>query len=229
MRATRMPEPVLREVRRLVAALLILCLAPIASAHAQAANVAVAKDFVSSLSRQGIAILADKSLPRDQQIAKFREMLKADVDLPRLARFTLGQYWRVATPAQKQEFQNLFQEYILSTYVYQLGDYSGQTIDVGTARPESESLILVQSMVNQPGGAPPVQVNWRIWVANGQAKLVDVVVEGVSMAVTLRSQFASIIQNGGGNVEALLTRMRAIVRPGSGATGSAYNARDARS
>lgn len=229
MRGPRIAEPAFGEFRRLVLTLFILCLAPLASAYAQTANVALARDFVSGLSRQGIAILSDKSLSRDQQIERFRGMLKADVDLPRLAKFTLGQYWRVATPAQKQEFQSLFEEYILSTYVYRLGDYSGQTIDVNTARPESESLILVQSMVNQPGGAPPVQVDWRIWVANGQAKLVDVVVEGVSMALTLRSQFASIIQNSGGNVDALLARMRGIVQPRNGAAGSAYNAPGARS
>ena len=215
MRATGLAGSIFSGIQRIAVAVFVLCLVPVA-AHAQPANVDTAKEFVSALSSQGIAILADKSLSQDEQTARFRQLLKSDVDIPRLARFTLGRYWRVATPAERAEFLRLFEEWILSTYVGRLGNYSGQTITVSTARPETETLVLVRSIVNQPNGAPPVGVDWRIWVANGRGKLVDVVVEGVSMATTLQSQFISIIQNNGGRVSALLDRMRTTV--GSSAT-----------
>lgn len=189
----------------------LLGLACSGRATADVGNVALAQSFVENLSVKGIGVLADKSLSRDQQIAKFRTMLRADVDIPRIARFTLGQYWRVATPAERQDFTSLFQEWLLSNYVARFADYSGQTITVTGGQAESEALIIVHSKVNQTNGAPPVDVDWRIWVQDGQGRVVDVIVEGVSMAITLRSQFASVIQNSGGDVSALLTRMRAAV------------------
>lgn len=201
-----------------VAALLAaLCLMPGAKARADAGNVALAQSFVENLSVQGIDVLADKSLTTGQRIAKFRTMLQTDVDIPRIARFTLGRYWRTASAQQRTEFQSLFQEWLLSNYVARFADYSGQTITVTGGQTESDTLVVVHSRVNQTNGAPPVDVDWRIWVQDGQGRVVDVVVEGVSMAITLRSQFDSVIQNNGGDVAALLTRMRAAVgRTGGG-------------
>jgi phospholipid transport system substrate-binding protein len=199
---------------------LVLCMAP-ATARADMGqsdmgNVALAQSFVENLSVQGIDVLADKSLSRDQRIAKFRAMLQNDVDIPRIARFTLGRYWRTASVQQREEFKALFQDWLLSNYVARFADYSGQTITVTGGQTESDSLVVVRSRVNQTNGAPPVDVDWRIWVQNGQGRVVDVVVEGVSMAITLRSQFDSVIQNNGGSVSALLTRMRAAVAPAGG-------------
>ncbi len=196
---------------------LVLCMAP-AKARADASNVTLAQSFVENLSVQGIDVLADKSLTREARIAKFRTMLQTDVDIPRIARFTLGRYWRTASAQQREEFKSLFQDWLLSNYVARFADYSGQTITVTGGQTESDSLVMVRSRVNQTNGAPPVDVDWRIWVQDGQGRVVDVVVEGVSMAITLRSQFDSVIQNNGGDVSALLTRMRAAVGPTGGST-----------
>src|SRR3546814_2451933 len=73
-------------------------------------NVALAQSFVENLSVQGIDVLADKSLSRDQRIAKFRAMLQNDVEIPRIARFTLGRYWRTASVQQRETFKALFQD-----------------------------------------------------------------------------------------------------------------------
>lgn len=189
------------------------------------ANVTVAENFVQQLSADGIAVLADRGLSHDQQIARFRQLLQTGVDIPRVARFALGQYWRVASPAERQDFQSLFQDWLLSNYVARFADYSGQTVTVTGGQPESTTLIVVHSKVNQTDGGPPIDVDWRVWVAEGRGRVVDVVVEGVSMAITLRSQFASVIQNNGGEISALLARMRAAV--GGTASTSANTAKGA--
>lgn len=200
---------------------LVLCLVPAAQARADAGKVALAQSFVENLSVQGIDVLADKSLSRDQQVAKFRTMLQTGVDIPRIARFTLGRYWRTADAQQRTEFQSLFQDWLLTNYVARFADYSGQTIAVTGGQMESDSLVVVHSTVNQTNGAPPVDVDWRIWIQDDQGRVVDVVVEGVSMAITLRSQFDSVIQNNGGDVSALLARMRAAVSASGGGAAAA--------
>ncbi len=64
------------------------------------------------------------------------------------------------------------------------------------------------SEIIRPNGAPPAKVDWRVTRADGAYKITDVVVEGVSMAVTQRSEFASVIQRNGGKVEGLLAMLR---------------------
>ena len=70
------------------------------------------------------------------------------------------------------------------------------------------SAAIVQSQIAQNGGAPPVKVDWRVSSGAAGEKITDVVVEGVSMALTERQQFASIIQRGGGQIEPLLKLLR---------------------
>ena len=64
-----------------------------------------------------------------------------------------------------------------------------------------------RSQINRPSG-PPIRVEWKVADKSGDAKLTDVIVEGVSMAFTQRQQFESVIQNNGGRVSALFDAMR---------------------
>ena len=67
---------------------------------------------------------------------------------------------------------------------------------------------LVSSEIVRPNGAPPAKVDWLLTEHDGAYKISDVIVEGVSMAVTQRSEFASVIQRHGGQVEGLITALR---------------------
>ena len=76
-----------------------------------------------------------------------------------------------------------------------------------TRHPEGETDSIVSSQIIPPD-APPVAVDWRIRPRGDALKVIDVAVEGVSMSVTQRSEFSSVIQRGGGNIEALLQSLR---------------------
>ena len=130
-------------------------------------------------------------------------------DVPAIGKFVLGRYGRSATTEQLDAYQAVFQDYVVSTYNTRLTSYAGQTLDVIGATAGEEGRTIVKSRINQPAaGTSPIQVDWVMTGVDGSYKIIDVVIGGVSMALTQRSEFGSVIQSGGGTVDALITRLR---------------------
>ena len=82
-----------------------------------------------------------------------------------------------------------------------------ETLKITGSRPEGDTDGIVSSQIIRPD-APPVAVDWRVRQRGDSLKVIDVAVEGVSMSVTQRSEFASVIQRGGGQIESLLQTLR---------------------
>jgi phospholipid transport system substrate-binding protein len=179
--------------------LAVLCFA--APLHAAAQD---ARAFVSALGRQAIEVLGP-NVPESQRVARFRQLFRTDFDVPGIGRFVLGRYWRIATPEQRQEFLGLFQEYVVRAYAVRLGEYGGEPFRVTGARPAGGETI-VSSQIDRSGGAPII-VDWYLINEGGQYKISDVYIGGVSMKVTQRDEFASVIQRNGG-VPGLIAELR---------------------
>ena len=127
--------------------------------------------------------------------------------MPGIARFVLGRYWKNATSEQQEEFVKLFEDYIALVYSSQLAAYSGETLKVTGSRADSEGAVVASEII-RPTGSPPVKVEWRLTDQHGTYKIRDVAVDGISMAVTQRSEFASVIQRNGGQVQGLIAMLR---------------------
>ena len=171
-----------------------------------AATAADPAAVITSLGNQALELLGNSVDPK-LRVARFRQLFSEDFDVPGIARFVLGRYWRVATEPQQQEFVKLFADYIALAYSNRLAEYSGETLHVTGIRPAPDGSV-VSSEIVRPNGAPPAKVDWLLTPHDGAYKISDVVVEGVSMAVTQRSEFASVIQRNGGQVQALITALR---------------------
>src|SRR5262249_62019908 len=85
---------------------------------------------------------------------------------------------------------------------------SGQKMQIKGSRQAGEAVALVASLIDGAPGGPPIKVDWRVGKSGEGYKIVDVIVEGISMAVTERQEFASVIQRNNGQVEALLKLLR---------------------
>ena len=181
----------------------------LAGALAPAIPAAAAADptaLISNLGSRALEVLG-KNAPQSQRVARFRELLREDFAVPEISRFVLGRYWNVATEEQRAEFVKLFEEYIALAYSTRLAEYTGETFKVTGSRPDADGAI-VSSQILRPAGAAPVKVEWRLIERNGVYKISDVSVDGISMAVTQRSEFASVIQHNGGQVQGLITMLR---------------------
>jgi len=174
--------------------------------------------FVQDTADRAIEILSNPDQSEADQIVAFRRMFSEVADLPKIARFTLGRYWRSASEAERKEFVNLFEDYMLSVYSERFNRYSGQQIEVTGARDEGEKGTLVTSTVKQPSG-PGLHLDWRVEKDDsGRWRITDVIVEGVSMMITHRSEFASVIRNQGGEVSGLNEVLRQKISDNVAAT-----------
>src|SRR6516165_7678874 len=181
----------------------------IASASATAATNAIAADpnvFMNELWGQTVEVLS-KKVPRAERLMRFSQLFQADFDGPGIARFVLGRYWRSASEQEQQEFLKLFEDYVVFVYGTRLSNFSGEKFKVRGSRTD-ESGTIVSTDILSPSGEPPIKVDWRLISDNGAFKINDVVIEGISMMVTQRSEFASVIQRHGGQVGGLLALMR---------------------
>jgi phospholipid transport system substrate-binding protein len=126
--------------------------------------------------------------------------------MPYISKFVLGRYWRTATEAERTEFSQLFEDFIVRSYAVRFRDYSGESFKVlGDAR-EQDGVWVVRSRIER-GSSEPIRIDWRLRRRADSYAIIDIIVEGVSMVVTQRSEFASVIQSRGG-VPGLLDALR---------------------
>ena len=175
--------------------------------HAATPIDAGAKDFVEKLANDGIGFLSDDSLSVDQRKVKFKKFLIKNFDMKTIGRFALGRYWKSTSQKEQKEYLTLFEQMIVEVYSKRFSEYNGQSLEVLTARPEGKKDAIVSSVI-VPDSGPKVRVDWRVRYKNNSYRVIDIIVEGVSMALTQRSDFASVIQRGGGKVEVLLAHLR---------------------
>ena len=167
--------------------------------------------FVRQFGAQAMAILADEGLVGVQRERAFRRLLTAGFDIKTVGRFVLGRYWRKATEAERAEYGRLFEDLIVATYARQLLSYAGADLKVGSVRRQDGKSALVASRLLRAEGEP-IRLDWRLLRRGDTWRIVDVVVEGMSMALSQRSEFKAVIRGNGGRVEALLEKLREKTR-----------------
>lgn len=162
--------------------------------------------FIREIGNKAFMSLSPANLSEEERIDRFRNLLNEAFDLRRIGRFVLGVHWRRASEAQRDEFLDLFEKFVVRAYANRFRDLSDKEFRVRQARELSGMESLVFSEVVIPGQAP-VKVNWKVRDFDGTFKIVDVVVEGVSMSITQRDEFAAVIRQNGG-VDGLIDALR---------------------
>ncbi len=164
-----------------------------------------AASMVQELSIQTAQVLAS---PEAQKLTQRREMLRELVhkgfDVKLTSQFVLGKYWHDASEQQRAKFTGIFTEYILNSYAHRLASFRAESLRVVSSNPVGEKDFLVETNIEGfDGPAAPV---WRVRAIGGQYKIIDVTVNGVSLALTLRREFASVANRVG--LEGLLSLLR---------------------
>lgn len=177
------------------------------SAPSGATNVDGAKQFIDTLGNQALATLQQQNLSLEQREGLFGDILREGFDLRLIGRFVLGKYWRQANEEQKADYIEAFTSFVIKSYARRLGGFSGQNFTItGSSVTGEKKDVMVKTRIDRPSG-PPITAAWRVREIDGENKIIDVVVEGVSMAVTQRQEFAAVVGRDG--VEGLVQVLRA--------------------
>jgi phospholipid transport system substrate-binding protein len=155
-----------------------------------------ASQFIRNLGEEAIKVLASRDTALDAREARFRSLLANGFDLDFISRFVLGRFWRGASPEQRSSYQQLFTKYVLRVYSSRFGGYAGETLNIVAERVAGKRDVMITTQIDRPSG-PPIRADWRVRKKNGTYRIIDVMVERVSMAATQRSEFASVIKRNG--------------------------------
>lgn len=133
------------------------------------------------------------------------ELIVPHLDFQRASQLVLGKNWRGASDDQRQRFAEAFKELMVRTYANALFQYVDQQISYkGPQADAGGKIVTVRTEIVKPG-AEPVAVNYRMHEVNGEWKVYDVVVGGISLLVTYRDSFSSEISQSG--LDELITHL----------------------
>jgi phospholipid transport system substrate-binding protein len=169
-----------------------------------------AQNFIDNMASRALHFLKNDDLSQAQKREKFRVLLTESFDTNTLARFALGRYWRTASEKQRETYIELFKQMVIDVYSKRFTDYEGQRFTIENARKANDTDVIVSSKVLPPEGedGQTIKIDWRVRYKNSAYQIIDVIVEGVSMSLTKRSDFSSVIQRGGGEISVLLDHLR---------------------
>ena len=198
--------------RRLVVGFAAVFLALVLGVPARAGAVEGPGKFLIELTDRAISQLTEPGLTDDEQERRFRRLLKEGFDLQEIGRFVLGRYWRGASEAQRSGFLVVFEDLMVHRFLPLFAEFSGEKFDVGASRPfgNNPNFVSVASRLLRSEGEP-IRVDWRMRERDGAYKIVDIVAEGISMAVTLRSEYVSVLKQNRGDIGALIGSLRAKI------------------
>jgi phospholipid transport system substrate-binding protein len=162
-------------------------------------------DFIRALGDQAVSVLRS-NMPLTTKATYFDQMVRQDFDLTGISRFALGPYWRVASPAERQQFCDGFADRLVRIYGRQLAQSGDGDFAVTGSRADSDGVIVNSRIVRAQ--AAPIAVVWRLGIRDGVYKIEDVAIDGVSMALAQRSEISALIARGGGQVGMLIAAMR---------------------
>ena len=172
-----------------------------------------AASFIQNLGQEAVDKLGRADVPENRRRAQFLELLERGFALESISRFVLGRYWRVASDRQKAAFQKVFKRIVAQRFLPLFEGYGQDDFVVAGVKPDPAQprLYAVRTLIAQPGqtggDGPKVEVTWRVRPADGSYEIVDIKAEGVSMAITLRSEYNSAIQRAGGSVGKLIATL----------------------
>ena len=161
--------------------------------------------FVDNLGRQLVVVVANPS--KEARRAEFRRLFHKEFDVHRLSWFVLGRISRTMTPPERQQFLELFENYVIASYSDRLSDYvaGGGAPRVIGSRPDSDGVIVYSEFSPGSGG---VRVDWRLRPHQHAYKITDIIIDGVSMASSGRSELEGVAERNGWQPEAILEVMR---------------------
>ncbi len=167
-----------------------------------------AKVFIENLAGEALNSLTQSQISVVDRRQRFQDLMHRYFAFNAIAKWVLGRYWRKANADQRKEYLTLFEKLMIITYADRFEKYSGETLAVEKTEIRGKNDALVHSKLQRPNGQSPIAVVWRVRPKGDSFKVVDVLVEGLSMGITQQKEFSSVIRKNNNNIDGLLSELR---------------------
>jgi len=169
------------------------------------------KKFVQSVTDQASLVLT-KTFTKEQKIEKLKSIAKESVDIKGIGYYSLGAHRKNLSDDEKKKYLDIFEKYFLKSFASRLAEYTDPKIRVDSQKKLNEKYTMVSSVLLATEEKPGVKIDWRIITKNPEKPLIiDVVIEGVSLAKVQKEEFNSIILNNNGDINALFTSLKEFI------------------
>lgn len=166
-----------------------------------------AKKFIKELADKAITGVVNTSIPQEKREERFRELFKEATDLQAISRFVLGRYWKIATKEEHEEFLRVFTDLTVKTWARRFDEYSGLKFKItGTTPSKNKGQLFVESKIIQKDGTPVI-ARWRLIKKGDEFNIIDIIIEGASMARTYRNEYGAVIKDTG-SVQGLIDTLK---------------------
>ena len=161
-------------------------------------------NFVDHLADQILTEVVTSDKSQEEKEKLFRDAFTEALDLKTVGQFVLGTAWKKSSDKEREAFLNAFTDLTVKTWADRFNLYTGQEIVFQGTRNAERGQIYVDSVIQDK---QPVEVIWRLRPSKDSYKIVDIVVEGVSMASTYRNDYRAFLQQNGNSVQALTAEL----------------------
>ncbi len=152
-----------------------------------------------------VAILARRDRPAEERVEAIKEIAYEIFDFQTMSKLVLARNWRKLDSNQRVEFVEEFKRHLSRTYGSRLDRYNQEKVDVYGSQIEPRNDVTIKTRI-LGGEFDGAEVAYRFREREEQWRIIDVVIEGVSLVSNYRSQFAEVL--GRGTIDDLLTRLR---------------------
>ena len=169
------------------------------------------KEFVQQTVDSAAKAL-DESLSKELKIDNLKKIAKKAVDIEGIGFYSLGKHRKNISDQQRKEYLDIFTQYFLKSFSSRLAQYSDPKIKVESQKKLNEKYTMVSSVLIATEDKPEIKIDWRVVTKNiNQPLIIDVIIEGVSLAKVQKEEFNSIIQSNDGDINALFINLKNFV------------------
>ena len=182
---------------------LVITFSNISKVHSIEADV-----FIQSVVNRAAKTLSG-NLNKKERIEKLKDIARETVDIDGIGRYTLGSYKNEISDSQMMEYKILFRKYFLKSFASRLAEYSNPEIEVVSKKKLNKNYTMVSSVLVSTEQRPEVKIDWRVSTKNPENLLImNLIIEGLSLARTQKEEFSSIIQSNDGDINALFATLK---------------------
>ena len=163
--------------------------------------------YVITMTKNAIDTLTNQSISQQEKELRFGQLFDKNFDVPSISRFVLGKYWKQASTDQKKKFIKTFRNYVVKTYSSRFNEYSGEQLQLLNTENESNPKIFLVHTALERQDAPIIKIDWRVGKKKDRFVILDIIIEGISLAITQRSEFVSVIGQNEGNIDQLISML----------------------
>lgn len=180
------------------------------SINAHTSNYSDEEKFVSTFTEEAISILSNDTINDSEKTKAFTSLVMSSIDLSLISKFVLARSWKESSDDQKQRYLIAFKDYFVNSYANKLDQYSGEKIAIIDSEEAGKYVIVNSNIVREGTDTLKINLKWRLLNRDGQIKIIDLNIEGISLIIAQREEFQSFLANNNYDLDKLIEKIISV-------------------